>query len=166
MNETQLLLYDGPDPAGIPVLEGLGRAETLAAPEEQPDARIFVINDAGASVAHAALWWRQTPLLDGQKTGAIGGFDAADAEAAALLLDRAAHHLRHTGCRIALGPMNGNTWRRYRFVVESDGRGPFLLEPRNPAAPPVGGEAQVSANSHTTPRPPCRWMANPPCRPQ
>jgi GNAT superfamily N-acetyltransferase len=28
--------------------------------------------------------------------------------------------------------MNGNTWRRHRFVVESNGRGPFLLEPRNP----------------------------------
>lgn len=33
-------------------------------------------------------------------------------------------------------PMNGNTWRRHRFVIESDGRKPFLLEPRNPVEHP------------------------------
>lgn len=49
-----------------------------------------------------------------------------------MLLDGAASHLRERGCRIAVGPMNGNTWRAYRFVVESNGRAPFLLEPRNP----------------------------------
>jgi GNAT superfamily N-acetyltransferase len=32
--------------------------------------------------------------------------------------------------------MNGNTWRPYRFVVESYGRGSFLLEPRNPVEYP------------------------------
>ncbi|HUF62339.1 MAG TPA: GNAT family N-acetyltransferase [Verrucomicrobiales bacterium] len=136
MNTTRLLIHDGPDLPGIPARDGLSCAEALAAPEEQPDARIFLIDAAGSSTAHAALWWRHTPLLDGRKTGAIGGFDAVDADAAALLLNRAALHLRNAGCTIALGPMNGNTWRRHRFVIESNGRGPFLLEPRNPAAHP------------------------------
>ncbi len=83
-------------------------------------------------VAHAALWWRDTPVMDGVNIGAIGDFDANDSEETAILLEGATDFLREQGCRIAVGPMNGNTWRPYRFVVESDGRGPFLLEPRNP----------------------------------
>ncbi|RYD30445.1 MAG: N-acetyltransferase [Verrucomicrobiaceae bacterium] len=31
---------------------------------------------------------------------------------------------------------DGNTWRKHRFVIESNGRGPFLLEPRNPVEYP------------------------------
>lgn len=83
-------------------------------------------------VAKAALWWRDTPVMDGANTGSIGDFEAIDSEATAILLESAADFLREKGCRIAVGPMNGNTWRPYRFVVESNGRGPFLLEPRNP----------------------------------
>lgn len=91
-------------------------------------------------VARAALWWRNTPSLDGVRTGTIGDFVADDAEAAKLLLDGAVSHLRGLGCEIAVGPMNGNTWRRHRFVLESSGRGSFLLEPRNPAEYPVWWE--------------------------
>ncbi len=87
-------------------------------------------------VAKAALWWRDTPVMDGVSIGAIGDFEANDSEATSILLEGAADFLREKGCRIAVGPMNGNTWRAYRFVVESNGRGPFLLEPRNPAECP------------------------------
>lgn len=31
-----------------------------------------------------------------------------------------------------IGPMDGSTWKSYRAVTYSDGREPFLLEPRNP----------------------------------
>ena len=87
-------------------------------------------------VAKASLWWRDTPLMDGANIGAIGDFEADDAEATAILLEGAAGYLREQGCHIAVGPMNRNTWRAYRFMVESSGRGPFLLEPRNPAEVP------------------------------
>jgi predicted N-acetyltransferase YhbS len=97
---------------------------------------VILTNPNGSVTAHAALWWKQTPELNGERIGAIGGFAAADADAARLLLDRAGDGLRAAGCRVAVGPLNGNTWRRHRFVIESDGRGPFLLEPRNPAAYP------------------------------
>ena len=75
-------------------------------------------------------------MIGGVKIGAIGGFAARDAKAAKTLLDGASDHLRDLGFRVAVGPMNGNTWRRYRFVIESDGHSPFLLEPRNPAGYP------------------------------
>src|SRR5207237_5153884 len=32
----------------------------------------------------------------------------------------------------AVVPMDGNTWRRYRFVVERGSEPPFFLEPDNP----------------------------------
>lgn len=106
--------------------------DAMAPVTEHPDARVFLTNSNGEIAAHAALWWRDTPLLEGQRVGAIGGFAAGDAEGARHLLAAAADRLRAAACRVAVGPMNGNTWRRHRFVVESDGRAPFLLEPRNP----------------------------------
>ncbi len=106
--------------------------------EDDSDGRVELIETAGTHsvVASAALWWRDTPLLDGARIGTIGCFAADNPDASKLLLDGAVERLRDEGCRIAAGPMNGNTWRRHRFVVESDGRGPFLIEPRNPAEYP------------------------------
>jgi GNAT superfamily N-acetyltransferase len=107
-----------------------------APPEEHPDARVYLTTSDAGVIAEAALWWKETPLHEGQHLGALGGFSARDAASAKLLLDAAAARLAQAGCRTVVGPMNGNTWRRYRFVTESNGRGPFLLEPRNPQAYP------------------------------
>lgn len=104
--------------------------------DERSDARIHLMGEGTRPVAKAALWWRDTPVIDGAGIGTIGDFEAEDTAAAAVLLGCAAKLLRDRGCRIAVGPMNGNTWRRHRFVIESNGRGSFLLEPRNPAEHP------------------------------
>lgn len=136
------------------VHEGTGRPETDGAPlSEHPDGRVELwvpegvpavsVGTGGVGipaetagtrsvVASASLWWRDTPLLDGARIGTIGDFDADNGSHAKLLLDGTVNHLRDRGCRIAVGPMNGNTWRNHRFVIGSNGRGPFLLEPRNP----------------------------------
>jgi GNAT superfamily N-acetyltransferase len=110
--------------------------QTISPESEAPDARVMVIGDNETVMAHAALWWKETPEYEGQRVGAIGGFAATDAEVTKILLDGAASYLRDAGCERVVGPMNGNTWRNYRFVIESDGRGPFLLEPRNPTEYP------------------------------
>ncbi|MES2658215.1 MAG: GNAT family N-acetyltransferase [Verrucomicrobiota bacterium] len=113
--------------------------------EENSDARVDVATlecvtaeTAGTHslAAHAALWWRDTPVMNAVKIGTIGDFTASDAAAAKWLLDGAANYLREQGCHIAVGPMNGNTWQGHRFVTDSSGRGSFLLEPRNPAEHP------------------------------
>lgn len=106
--------------------------------EDDSDGKVDLMETAGTNsvVASAALWWRDTPALNGARIGAIGNFAADDAQAAGLLLDGASDYFRERGCGIVVGPMNGNTWRRHRFVVESDGRGTFVLEPRNPAEYP------------------------------
>lgn len=82
--------------------------------------------------AEALLWWTQVPLLAGERLGVIGGFQATSAAATAEVLARAVERLRAEGCTLAVGPMDGNTWRRYRFVTDPGTEPPFLLEPTNP----------------------------------
>lgn len=94
------------------------------------DARVQAIVDDGT--AEALLWWTQTPALPGEKIGAVGGFQASGAAAAAAVLGRAVDRLRAEKCSLAIGPMDGNTWRRYRFVTDAGTEPPFLLEPTNP----------------------------------
>ncbi len=106
--------------------------EALAGEAEMPDARVFLTDPNDKLTGHAALWWRETPELDGGRIGAIGGFTAEDAVSARAVLATAEKKLCEAGCRIAVGPMNGNTWRRHRFVTDDcRGRGSFLMEPRN-----------------------------------
>ena len=91
---------------------------------------------AGMAGSRAGLWWKDTPVLHGERIGTIGDFSARDGAEAKQLLDEACDLLREQGCRTAVGPMNGNTWAAHRFVIESDGRAPFLLEPQNPPGHP------------------------------
>ena len=100
------------------------------------DARLTVSSTDGNPVSRADLWWKETPLLGGHRIGAIGAFQAADARSARHLLDAATAHLGSLGLHTAVGPMDGNTWHSHRFVVESDGRPPFFMEPQNPASYP------------------------------
>lgn len=120
----KLHVIQGP---GIP--DGFSTAGLVPA-AENPDARVFIADLEDRWVAGAALWWRETP---GDRLGTIGSFFAEDRAAAIRVLEAAMDQLRQNGCTQAVGPMNGNTWRSYRFVDEPDGRKPFLLEPRNPA---------------------------------
>ncbi len=82
--------------------------------------------------AFCALWWKKVPPFPGRRPGTIGYFEAQDEAAALHLLFFACTQLARRGCDYAIGPMHGNTWRRYRFVVEGFTEPPFLLEPWNP----------------------------------
>jgi GNAT superfamily N-acetyltransferase len=137
MNAPQIHFQAGPEAPDLPLAGGLPSPENMAASGERADARVFLTNEDGWIVAHAALWWSETPVLEGERIGTIGGFAALDGKSARKLLDHACVRMREAGRRIAVGPMNGNTWRRHRYVVSSEARGPFLLEPRNPAEYPV-----------------------------
>jgi GNAT superfamily N-acetyltransferase len=86
--------------------------------------------------AYCSLWWKETPPLTAHRVGAIGHYAAVDDDAALGLLAEAQRLLRENGSTIAVGPMDGNTWRRYRFVIVPGpveaAETPFLLEPTNP----------------------------------
>ena len=60
------------------------------------------------------------------KTGARRKFLTGAAAATADVLQRALAQLRVPRCTLAVGPMDGNTWRPYRFVVEP---GTVALDP-------------------------------------
>jgi L-amino acid N-acyltransferase YncA len=81
--------------------------------------------------AEAWLWWTHVPALPGERLGVIGGFSATTSAAAWKIFARAEAELRARGCTLAVGPMDGNTWRRYRLVTEPGTEPPFFMEPVN-----------------------------------
>lgn len=94
-----------------------------------------VIQDQGA--ARASLWWKQTPHLVGHQLALIGHFAATDAASAQQIIREAADQARQQGASHLIGPMNGSTWRDYRFVLPGAQQvAPFLFEPQQPAAWP------------------------------
>lgn len=98
---------------------------------ERPDAT-WVATNGNAVVARASAWWTSAPPLPGESLGAVGHFAAESREAARLVLDIACAALRSRGATIAVGPMDGNSWRKYRLVVDRGSEPPFFLEPTNP----------------------------------
>jgi GNAT superfamily N-acetyltransferase len=106
----------GPDPL---------TPEVLAV--RQADANVLLPGEARCS-----LWWRQVPMHADERVGLIGHYAAATAATSARLLEVACERLREAGCTLAIGPMDGNTWRRYRLLTQRGSEPRFFLEPDNP----------------------------------
>ena len=99
---------------------------------EAPDAHWMLLDAHDIPAARCSLWWKQVPLLPAQRLGVIGHYAAADAPLGNDLLRHACAQLAAKGCTMAVGPMDGNTWRRYRFITERGDEPAFFLEPDNP----------------------------------
>ncbi len=112
---------DGVDVPNPDTRRGDGCDETLIAHE--PD---------GTAAGVCSLWWRGTAPVGGHATGHIGHYHADDPEAAAELLAAAIMRLADRGVKLALAPIDGSTWRRYRLVTWSSERRPFFMEPVTP----------------------------------
>jgi GNAT superfamily N-acetyltransferase len=101
----------------------------------------LVAYKAGRAVARCSLWWSAVPFLQDERIGCIGHYAATDRAGAAELLAAATAALAATGCTLAVGPLDGSTFRAYRFVTQRSFQGeprpPFLLEPDNPDAWPA-----------------------------
>ena len=100
--------------------------------QEHADAHLTTVDDHEGAAAECSLWWSQTPPLGQQRVGLIGHYSAANDSAALMLLAAACDRLRRAGCKCAVGPMDGSTWRRYRFVTDAGTEPAFFLEPQNP----------------------------------
>jgi hypothetical protein len=100
--------------------------------QEHADVHLVAVDDHEGPKAECSLWWSQTPVLPNQRPGVIGHYRAASDSAAQMLLAAACERLRRAGCTCAIGPMDGNPWRRYRFVSEAGTEPAFFLEPQNP----------------------------------
>jgi len=125
-----LLERGGVDPPlafdrGVPMVSAAERQQ------HAPD-RTLLLTEGRSVVARASCWWTDVPALPGERLGVVGHYAAADPDAGTALLSHACELLAAHGCSLAIGPMDGNTWRRYRFVVERGSEPPFFLEPDNP----------------------------------
>lgn len=105
-----------------------------------PDAS-FMVLDAATPVARASLWWTGVPRLPAHRLGLIGHYATVDADAARVLLEGACAELARRGADLAVGPMDGSTWRRYRLLTERGTEPAFFLEPDNPDEWPAHFEA-------------------------
>jgi L-amino acid N-acyltransferase YncA len=105
--------------------------------EPKLDEDLRLIDEGLDGAAEASLWWTHVPELPGERLGVIGGFSASSGGAAGRILELAVAELRQCGCTLAVGPMDGNTWRRYRLVTDVGTEPPFFLEPANPAEWPA-----------------------------
>jgi GNAT superfamily N-acetyltransferase len=97
-----------------------------------PDAHWNMVSSDGETVGRCSLWWRHAPSLPGHRLGIIGHYAVRDAAAARGLLQHACEQLAARGCTMAVGPMDGNTWRRYRLITDHGTEPVFFLEPDNP----------------------------------
>lgn len=81
----------------------------------------------------SVLVYREAPLWDGKRAAAIGSVHFGSLDAGVELLTKLAEQLRTEGFVALMGPMDGDTWHKYRVVTESDGTAPFALEPTSGA---------------------------------
>jgi GNAT superfamily N-acetyltransferase len=112
-------------------LPGLSPLTPEVCQRHAPDASLLLVS-GDEPAARCSLWWKEAPALEGQRLGLIGHYAAGGADAAADLLHRAGDLLTEQGCTLAVGPMDGSTWRRYRLLTERGPEPTFFLEPDNP----------------------------------
>ena len=105
--------------------------------EDRPDQHFAALDHKGQIRARCSIWWRDSAQVNGTATGTIGHYAATGEEAGRALLEHACRELGNRGAELAVGPMDGNTWRAYRFVTERGSAPPFFLEPDNPDDYPV-----------------------------
>lgn len=101
------------------------------------DIHLCALSESGDAQARCSLWWNHVPAYKEHRVGVVGHYAAASDEAAQTILGAAEERLKKASCTIAIGPMNGNTWRSYRLVVGPAEQPPFFLEPANPPEWPL-----------------------------
>ncbi|HAX78786.1 MAG TPA: N-acetyltransferase [Cyanobacteria bacterium UBA11372] len=102
---------------------------------EIPDAHWVLIRDDSSDrniIGRCSLWWKNTPSYLNHRVGFIGHYAVKDATTATQLLQQACEQLAAFGCTLAIAPIDGNTWQRYRLVTQRGTHPVFFLEPDNP----------------------------------
>jgi ribosomal protein S18 acetylase RimI-like enzyme len=117
-------------------LAGAARLSGETPAMRQADAHWLAVDAQGQAKARCSLWWSDAPSYLHHRVGCIGHFAAAEQGDAAALLAQACAELAAAGCTLAVGPLDGNTFRAYRLVTrrsfDGPARPPFFLEPENP----------------------------------
>ncbi|APG25864.1 MULTISPECIES: GNAT family N-acetyltransferase [Syntrophotalea] len=125
--------------AQLEALAGLEGIKALSADLfmlHKPDTHLAIREGDDTLLGRCSLWWHATPVYPEERLGLIGHFEAQNAEVAAMLLKEGCRILSICQCTLAVGPVDGNTWRRYRFITARGTEPPFFMEPDNPDAYP------------------------------
>lgn len=108
---------------------------TLLSAEEwehlQPDQHCL-LEDGNTVHARCSVWFNSLPETEHGQPAAIGHFEASNLAAGRQLLSEAVEWIQATRDGPIIGPINANTWQKYRLVTEPGTRPPFLLEPTHP----------------------------------
>jgi len=113
---------------------------------ESADQHFAALDREGRIRARCSIWWRETAIVDDKRIGAIGHYAADGVASAGVLLNHACRELKIRQCGVALGPMDGNTWRNYRLITVRGPAKPFFLEPDNPDEWPTHFESTGFSN--------------------
>jgi GNAT superfamily N-acetyltransferase len=119
------------DLAALPAGGDVAPLDATLAARHRPELHLALV-DGGRLAARCSLFWTGVPQWPDARLGAIGHYAARGRADGVALLDAACAALAEEGCGIAVGPMDGNTWRPYRLVTERGTEPPFLMEPDNP----------------------------------
>ena len=90
----------------------------------------IIVENGGTILGRASLWSTENKMQN-KKTGYIGHFAAKNKEAGLFICEYMYKKAKEYGMEYLTGPLDGNTWQRYRFMV-NDNENPFFLEPHNP----------------------------------
>jgi GNAT superfamily N-acetyltransferase len=99
--------------------------------QHAPNAVLMTSHD-GQLQGRASLWWGHLPEYTGERLGFIGHYAVRDGGSAAGILAESCRALAAQGCTLAVGPIDGSTWRHYRLITQRGPVPPFFLEPDNP----------------------------------
>jgi GNAT superfamily N-acetyltransferase len=103
---------------------------------DRPDVHLALIDDHEMPAARLSLWTTRTPSLPNHQPGLIGHYAAANRDSGLELLREACGRLAADGKTLAIGPIDGDTSHRYRFITQRGSEPAFLLEPDNDDAWP------------------------------
>ncbi|MDB4949694.1 MAG: hypothetical protein JWM27_2343 [Gemmatimonadetes bacterium] len=106
------------------------------------DARRLLAHDGGRPLARLSVVTVDGLASLSGRTGMVGHYEGGDSDAGVALLRHACALLRADGAARVIGPMDGSTWARYRFVLppepgDGPAEAPFLGEPWNPPSYPA-----------------------------
>lgn len=100
--------------------------------EKNEDNNIIVSLVDGDEKARATIYYENTPQKNGSNIGCIGDISIVDLSYGTSLLKKCTELLIENGVKHIVGPMNGNTWKKYRTMKYSRGDSLFLLENVDP----------------------------------
>ncbi|MCP3872024.1 MAG: hypothetical protein GY699_02570 [Desulfobacteraceae bacterium] len=93
----------------------------------------LLILEGGAPIARMIVRISNHSGLNNDKVGLFGFFEAKNRpDAVKLLFDEGARWLERKGIKQIIGPMDGDTWHKYRLNVGPYDEPPFMMEPQNP----------------------------------